>query len=827
MPHLDPGLLELRIHGIRNTPSHLMLRAIPANVERTRGDQLAGFSIDRASEAGHRIEAYSWGRLARFTGFPALGRLGDSLVRAVWFTLAPFGLANTAYWSRHQFGKGPTSAPTGGGPPVTAGCPLPEVIGEGRLAGTVRLLGLALTLLFVSTAATVALDMAAVGRGGLIRDTLAGWPPGARTAVLTMLPVLALTVIVLMSALARTRYLPGPPSAAPVTPVEPTPPADHEDTVGHAGGRNAPSHVLARSGLWRVGAGMRFLGLLHTAGALAWIGSIAALARVDAMLTGGSMDGGVMDVAWAVLLAAGLSVTAVVGVRILNSQAHDPRTHAPAGHRVLLGAGIAVLLAAVVCSLVDGRPATHPGLGELAADDPAMAGTRGGGLATVLVTLWLSILLVVLLVRSRRGVAEQDRDAVAWGGRGPFVFSSLAVGFALLLSFSTVILAAWVLGSYEPPVVHLLFASGFTVLIGAALAGLAVQLLLSWRAGRSGSARELAEVRDRLLADAGHWAEAPVISTAARAVFISRRVASLLRRAEVTTAWLAGAVLVGLAVSVVLNAAWLIGWPGLDGWWPLVRWTGTVGLWIGVVLVAAIAILSGQGQSRPAGLLWDLMCFLPTQAHPFGPPCYSERVVPEVTDRIEEWLQEPVDGMRRVVLSAHSMGGVLAVCVLFHLSARGMTDDRLQRIGLLSYGSQLRRYFARVFPQVLGAQVLSIVPAPPPSADGRDPWPPELPDEVDQERSTQWLPGAAESLRAPGSLWWIAQDRWTNLHRPNDPLGFTVRYGDSGSADGMDVQAEEFVRGTYQFTVATHQGYLESVAYARAMEQLVSRLGRG
>jgi hypothetical protein len=839
MPHLDPGLLELRIHGIRNTPSHLMLRAIPANVQRTRGDQLAGFSIDRASESGHRVEAYSWGRLARFTGFPALGRLGDSLVRAVWFTLAPFGLANTAYWSRHQLGKGPTSAPTGASPPVTAGCPLPEVIGEGRLAGTVRLLGLALTLLFVSTAATVALDMAAAGQGGFIRDALAGWPPGARAAVLTTLPVLALGVIALMSTLARTRYLPGPPCTVPVTPAHPvaaTEPADHEDTGEHAGGRNTPSHVLARSGLWRVGAGMRFLGLLHIAGAFAWTGSIAALARVDALVAGarrsggsmdpGSMDPGAMDVAWIVLLAVGLSVTAVVGVRILNSQAHDPRTHAPPGHRILLAAGVLVLVAAIVCSLADGRPAGRPGLAGVAADDPAMAGNRGGGLATVLVTLGLAVLLVVLLVRSRRGVAEQDHDAVAWGGHGPFVFSSLAVGFAVLLSFSTVILAAWALGSHEPPVIHLLFASGFTVLTGSALAGLAVQLLLSWRAGEAGAIDELAKVRDRLIADAGPWAEAPVIGAATRSVFISRRVASLLRRAEVMTAWLAAGVLVGLAVSVVLNAAWLVGWPGLDGWWPLVRATGTVGLWIGVVLVAAIAILSGRGQSRPAGLLWDLMCFLPTQAHPFGPPCYSERVVPEVTDRIEEWLEEPADGVRRVILSAHSMGGVLAVCVLFHLSARGMTADRLQRIGLLSYGSQLRRYFARFFPQVLGAQVLSIVPAPPPSADGRDPWPPELADEVDEEQDARWLPGAAASLQAPGSLWWIVQDRWTNLHRPNDPLGFTVRYGSSGPADGMDVQAEEFVRGAYQFTVATHQGYLESVVYARALEALVSRLGR-
>ncbi len=837
MPYLDPGLLELRIHGVRNTPSHLMLRATPADVQRTRGDHLAGFSIDRDSEAGHRVEAYSWGRLARFTGFPALGRLGDSLVRVVWFTLAPFGLANTAYWSRHQLGKGPTPAPAGGGPPATGGGTLPEVIGEGRLAGTVRLLGLALTLLFVSTATTVALDMAAVGRGGFIRGGLGDWPVGARTVVLTMLPVLALCVVVLLSVLARTRYLPGPRGASPAVPERATAPLEDHGTADGSGDTPPPGHVLARRGLWRIGAGIRFLGLLHVAGALAWIGSIVALARVDAMLTGGPRLQSGMDVTWALLLAVGLSVSAAVGVGLLRSQAHDPRTRAPAGHRVMLGAGTAVLLAAMACSLADGRPAGRPGLGELAADDPAMAGSRGGGLATVLVTLVLTVLLVVLLVRSPRGVTEGDRVAVAWGGRGPFVFASLAVGFALLLSFSTVILAGWVLENTEPPVVYLLFASGFTLLTGAALAGLAVQLLLSWRAGAGEEARERSEVRDRLLADAGPWAEAPVISTAVRAIWISRRVSSLLRRAEASTAWLAAAVLVGLMASVVLNAAWLLGWPGLEGWWPVVRGTGTVGLWIGVALVAAIAVLSGRGQSRPAGLLWDLMCFLPTQAHPFGPPCYSERVVPEVANRVEEWMQPHGDGGRRVIFSAHSIGTVLAVCVLFHLAARGMTDTQLRRIGLLSYGTQLRRYFARFFPQVMGPQVLSIVPAPPPSADGRDPWPPGLADEVAEEQRTGWLPGAAVHLQAPGSLWEIVQDRWTNLHRPSDPVGFTVRYGSSGSgtpkasdtpgaADGMDVQAEEFVRGAYQFTVATHQGYLESAAYAQEFAALVGRLGR-
>lgn len=813
MPHLDPGLLELRIHGVRNTPSHLMLGAVPADVERTRGDHLAGFSIDRASDAGHRVEAYSWGRLARFTGFPALGRLGDGLVRAIWFTLAPFGLANTAYWSRHQLGRAP--APSAHGGAGTTSCPLPEMIGEGRLAGTVRVLGLALTLLFVSTAATVALDMAGQGHHGYVRHLLGGWSPAARTVLLTLVPLLAVGVLALLSALARTRYLPAPRGdrrEAVQSPGETTAPADDgpppaaEDVTGH---------VLARPGLWRAGAGMRLPGLLHGAAALSWTGTVVALARVDPGVATGPAPGPdavrLPEITWPVLLAVGLGVTAAVGIRILRSQAHAPDARVPAGHRILLGAGALVLLAALGCSLAAG---------------PSPAGSRGGALSTVMVTGVLAALLVLLLLCSRRGVPPQDRAAVAWGGRAPFVFAALSVGFALTLSFSTVILAGWLLGDAGPPVAHLLFSAGFTLVAGAAVAALAVQLARAWRTGSSAAPGERAAVRDRLMADAGPWAEEAVIDIAARAIWTSRRSASLLRRAEVSTAWLAAAVPVGLVCSLALIAVWLADRPGAAAWWPVVRGAGTVGLWTGVALVAVITVLSGRGQSRPAGLLWDLMCFLPTQAHPFGPPCYSERVVPEVADRVEDWLQPRSDSGRRVVLAAHSMGSVLAVCVLFHLSARGLPHDRLQRIGLLSYGSQLRRYFSRFFPQVLGPAVLSVVPAPPSDPGGRDPWPPVMTDEVAAEGRAGWWSGPAMRLRAPGSLWWVLRDRWTNLHRPTDPLGFTVRYGDQAPADGMDVQAEEFVRGAYQFTVATHQGYLESAAYARAFEALVGRLGR-
>jgi hypothetical protein len=178
-----------------------------------------------------------------------------------------------------------------------------------------------------------------------------------------------------------------------------------------------------------------------------------------------------------------------------------------------------------------------------------------------------------------------------------------------------------------------------------------------------------------------------------------------------------------------------------------------------------------------------------------------------------------------VVLSAHSMGLVLTVCTLFHLKALGVADRRLARIGVVSYGVQVRRYFGRFFPQVMGPAVMDNVPAGPPSATGRNPWPPTLEEEVAGEAAadTPGAPTGAGNLRA------LVGERWLNLYRPTDPLGFPVRYS-AGARDpdgvSTDGRAEEFKRGSYQFAVASHTNYLETRAYARAFSEVARRVFR-
>ena len=114
---MNARVLELRIHGVNNTPPHAMLGLPDYATVRVRGDKLGSFWQPNAGYVaqlpddnparvpdGVRREAYSWGGIARTTpgvsgtGVPSmvvnvLGQIG-------WALLLPFGLANVGYWSR-------------------------------------------------------------------------------------------------------------------------------------------------------------------------------------------------------------------------------------------------------------------------------------------------------------------------------------------------------------------------------------------------------------------------------------------------------------------------------------------------------------------------------------------------------------------------------------------------------------------------------------------------------------------------------------------------------------------------------------------------------
>ena len=97
-------VLELRIHGVANTPPEGTLGV--ERVRRVDGDEWTGFyrSVDEPVPEPVVTEAYSWGSLT--SASRSLNQDGTTvgvrkdLQRALWMLLLPFTFANLAFWTR-------------------------------------------------------------------------------------------------------------------------------------------------------------------------------------------------------------------------------------------------------------------------------------------------------------------------------------------------------------------------------------------------------------------------------------------------------------------------------------------------------------------------------------------------------------------------------------------------------------------------------------------------------------------------------------------------------------------------------------------------------
>jgi hypothetical protein len=278
------------------------------------------------------------------------------------------------------------------------------------------------------------------------------------------------------------------------------------------------------------------------------------------------------------------------------------------------------------------------------------------------------------------------------------------------------------------------------------------------------------------------------------------------------------------------------------------------GLGVGLAAVIGVAIVgAGASSGRPLGIVWDLICFLPRAAHPFGPPCYAQRAVPELLNYCRAWLDTPTNGEnptpRRLILSAHSLGGVLAVAIVLLLA-----DHYKTRIALVTYGCQLRAYFGRIFPELLGPRILGVTKShsarllgcptfgPGQEDSGRLPEPSPTPDGKDPA-------SVRDTLTETNVI------RWINLWRPTDYLGFPVYSRKPGngvdrpadevtaevSDDGRIVVAKSAIdlqsldssvplttlvrfEPTITFRVDTHGDYFRAPQYPVAISDLTTRL---
>jgi len=836
----DPMVLELRVHGVNNTAPPAVLDLPVSDIEQVSGDSLGSFwrptAAARARNApgarGHVPdgvvrEAYSWGGLARTSvgGQGALGAALGAASRVGWALLVPFGLVNLAFWSRRLAGGRSWS----------------DGWQDGASAALMRVFSLGLTLLLLGTTSVISLDLVvtqcfADGTRWCARlppalDGLARLSAGQRLVVGSLAPVAVLILLAALAGATRSRYeqLAALPEAYGVR----TAPED------------APA--LATPGFWSNARLTALLGRLHLAAGLCLVVVTTATPQVTA---GGS-------VAFVVTLALGaVGLLGIVGWLLSRRCATAAVPGTPGGRR-LARTVTWVLVASVVLF------AAH--LALLAFVPDVLAEAAGLVVApTVLTGALLLIAASAVFWRRTRGREASEHEA--WGGRAPAVFLVLALGAALTLSSMVVVgIGDWLNGGHSAgellhaptatpgsvaapdrsgcdaacpvpdpaltiPGVYVWFGAAIGIaLIGAGLVAAVAAMRVSRTLPRAGSTASTPDAAPDALGTSVE--DRP---GAGDAVLRARWQAGIAHRAEPLTGLLAVAtavsVTVTLAVTVLVLVRSDLGPPQTDGRVPSgavdelygavaggAAWgAGGVGLLVLAGLVGGAAL----GRSRPLGLLWDLICFLPRTGHPFGPPCYAERVVPELVRRYATWIgrvparsrPRRAGAARQVVVSAHSLGAVLAVASI--LAARVEHGNRVsERISLLTYGCQLRSYFGRMFPELLGPRVLGTPPCRGPGLFTADPWERALVEDVrrrthprgDDDSLAEILGGAGERCR------------WISLWRRTDYLGFPV-WGWSGGP--VDRPAEEIDTSGYLPEIGTHGGYPRVPTYALAFDHL-------
>lgn len=175
---------------------------------------------------------------------------------------------------------------------------------------------------------------------------------------------------------------------------------------------------------------------------------------------------------------------------------------------------------------------------------------------------------------------------------------------------------------------------------------------------------------------------------------------------------------------------------------------------------------------------FDVGTFFPRSFHPFAPPSYTERAVPELTRRI--WRLH--DNQGRVVLTAHSQGSVVAAAVLARRSAR--TEEK--RVGLVTLGSPLAKLYRWAFPALV---------------------------------SDALLQGFAGGNGGLGDV------RWRNVYYETDYIGGPVATADWPASGTTDVRLVDPPTHKYVFAqplphVLSHTGYWVDVRFWQEVDSI-------
>jgi hypothetical protein len=673
-------VVELRVHGVSGTPPEALLSCPSEFLEHESGDKVAGFyrrqpwiddaSRDERARWRRVLEAYSWGGL---TSGPAS--------RAVWLLFLPFIFINLTHWM------------------------LPPAAARRRSAtiavGILRLLALSFTLTLMLAAAQAVMDVMVWQCVGL--DYCADrWSPLSALASIprrmqvasSAVPLLIVIAVLWRLGRESTRTIGRPPNPAVMADEVPL----ESDTFWCTDPsvlRLRACHVMAwTSGLAALTVGVPQSYSTSPVGValLATNGAVLAIAVVMTTWGRATARGGIgadrltrplLMLRW---VSVALLVVSLVWVATTEVPYPPAPTHLP-GLRgaiyAVLGAQVVLLIGLFACTGLSmrGTPkaldaAWRPTLRGFTAPFVALIGWLLGGAFSVGVGLWTAQALGSAVMSTHSADVEIDDRATRLGDAS----RSLADRVAELTADAPLIV--------PPP--YLWTAMAVVVMIVVTLAVGAV--VWWWLIPR----RTTTALRGVLADHPGTAAD----NARAKQVAKARAVASL---TDVGVALIGGLAAFAVVVIAVL-AGWYLsdegGFGSLPAYSPVITRASvfiTLSLATGLIVLAVQAYRDRQ-MRRIVGVLWDVITFWPRANHPLTPPCYAERTVPELHDRLAVLVSDPD---ARVVLAAHSQGTVIAAATL--LQYDGPTR---QRVGLMTFGSPLRRLYARNFPAYFGTDAL-------------------------------------------------------------------------------------------------------------------------
>jgi hypothetical protein len=669
-PDADP-VLELRIHGVGGAPPPENLQS-PATIQ-VAGDDTAGFYrawYPGGSAKGRpRREAYCWG---------GLNTRASS--RALYLLLIAFMLVNVAHWALP--GRRTKRA---------------DFFNDLAHA-LLRILALALTVAFIGTTVTAVGDLVAwqaPARGAL--PSWLGWyarrDTGPRLAVGLLVVLAVLGAMVAMSVQTARSYerwgSPGQPDEDPEWP-------------------------LTRTNFWRGELAVNRQRNCHAAAA-------SAVVLLFAALPDSSNDG--LRVLF--IVAAGLIGAVALGLVASpwtdrNRVAGTFEKWSDSVCRWFARAAVALATGVAISRFwwrVDDTPHALPG-------DQLLQ------VCTVFAEYSVLVLIVVAVVV--RAPWKAGREVLGFGLAAPML-AALAATISTIFGASLTLAVSNLIGTPRVTVADgkvkgqtlllpsTVYAGGLGMVVALAMVIGVGGYLLWWsrwetkRLARVDDERDPDTVLSSYPQPGGDRAREAVAGTWARSQLTDHAATAL---TVVTVPTAAVLVVYLICLQAGANPAALARLAAIGG-------VIGVAATLYFLTVLRTAFVDATKRKR-FGLVWDVGTFWPRACHPFGPPCYAERSVPEVVARIRRMTgdrvrgggdvahaqgdgegrgrepDDPVEVQSPVLLTGYSQGTPISVAVMAQLP-----QDVRARMSLLTLAAPIRRLYGRAFPAYFGPDQLA------------------------------------------------------------------------------------------------------------------------